>query len=776
MSDSGRSLKRFEDPRLVTGMGSFLDDINLPDMLHAYVLRSPHAHAIIKSVDVSAARNLSGVAAVLTGEEVAGVASGLPTGAIVWGQALDEMNAPEQPILARDKVCYVGQPVAVVVAQEGHTARDAAELIQVEYEPLPPFLDPFEAIKDDAVPMHEELGTNVGMRIHHEGGNLADAFVQADLVVKQRYEVQRLAPAPLETRGVVAHYERSGDLLTIWDSTQEPHQVRKHLAQLLGRTEASVRVIAGDVGGGFGEKGCFFSEEVAIPYLSLVLGRPVKWVEDRQENMLAFHGRGHTVDIEAAAKKDGTVLGMRVRIVADLGAYFLTSTPAVPLLAGQRIAGPYKTPAMSVEIIGALTNKPTTGPYRGAGGPESAFCVERTLDLIARDLNLDPVEVRRRNLIAPDAFPHRTPTGLTYDSGDYQRGLDRVLELAEYSGWREKARNKTDEGPLIGVGLATVVKASGGTGEMRVDSARVEVGRQGEVTAYTGVSPHGQGTETSFAQIVSAELGIAPSQVQVLHSDTAIFPSGGGTAASRGTVVGASALYVVLQQAREKLSRIASHLLKCPAGDVAFEDGRVFNLRDPDQTLSFAEAASAAYDEDLLPSGEEAGLDFSGSFTLPGNPFSFGAHVAVVEVDRDTGEVRVLRYAAVHDCGRIINPMLVEGQMHGGIAQGIGQALTEGMVYSKDGQPLTGSLLDYALPAAEEFPDLVLDTMETPSPVTPIGAKGIGELPTVAAPVAIANAVMDALSDSGVRHIDTPLTPEKIWRALHGKDQERASK
>jgi carbon-monoxide dehydrogenase large subunit len=769
MRYSGQPLKRFEDPRLVTGKGSFVDDIQLPDMLHAAVLRSPHAHARLRGIDVSAARSRPGVVAVLTGADIAGVLEDVPTRAMVGGWEVDEMKPVEQPVLARGKVCYVGQPVAIVMAQDRYLARDAVERIQVDYEPLPPVLDPHEAMPEHATPIHPEVGTNVGLRIYHEGGDLQTAFIQADRVIQQRYHVQRLAPVPLETRGVAAHYQAQEDFLTVWNSTQAPHRVRHYLAQLLHRPESHMRVIAPDVGGGFGEKGCLFPEDVAVPYLSLMLGRPVKWMADRQENMLTFHGRGHTVDIEAAVKEDGSILGMRVRIVADLGAYFLSSTPAVPFLAGHRIAGPYRTPAMRVEVLGVFTNKPPTGAYRGAGGPEAAFCMERTVDLIAKDLNLDPAEVRRKNFIAPDAFPYKTPTGITYDSGDYERGLDRALELAEYSHWRERAQRRQDPAePLIGIGVATVVKASGAYGDYRTDGAQVTIAPSGHITAYTGVSPHGQGSETTFAQIVADELGVRPAEVQVVHGDTARFPSGGGTGASRGLTVGGSALYAVLQEARQKLACIASHLLQCPADDIAFQEGCLVNHRSPQQSMTFAEVAATAYDAKLLPPGVEAGLEFSGTYTLPGNPYAYGAHVAVVEVDRESGEVRFLRYVAVHDCGRIINPKLVEGQMYGGIAQGIGQALTEGMIYTPEGQPLTGSLLDYALPKALALPDIILETMETPSPTNPMGVKGIGELPTVAAPVAVANAILDALSHIGVRHIDTPLTTEKIWRALHG--------
>jgi aerobic carbon-monoxide dehydrogenase large subunit len=770
MSYAGQPLKRFEDPKLVTGRGSYVDDVQLPGMLYAAVLRSPHAHARIRSIDASAARHQPGVVTVLTGADTGGVLNDVPTRAMAGDLSVDEMKLVEQPVLARGKVCYVGQPVAIVVARDRYQARDALEGILVDYEPLIPVLDPMVAMREDATPIHPEVGTNIGLRVCHEGGDVAAAFAQADRVIQQRYHVQRLAPVPLETRGVAAHYQADDDLLTVWNSTQAPHRVRRYLAPLLKRPESRMRVIAADVGGGFGEKGCMFPEDVVVPYLALILGQPVKWVADRQENMLTFHGRGHTVDVEAAVNRDGSILGLRVRIVADLGAYCLMSTALVPFLTSHRIAGPYKTPAISVEVRGVFTNKPPTGAYRGAGGPEAAFCTERTVDLIAQDLDLDPADVRRKNFISPEAFPYTTPTGTTYDSGDYARGFDRALELADYTHWRECARQPRNSiEPLIGVGLATVVKASGAQGDYRTDSAQVKITPTGQITAYTGVSPHGQGSGTTFAQIVADELGVNPAEVQVQYGDTAIFPAGGGTGASRGLTVGGSALYAVLQEARRKLSRLAAHQLHCSEGELIFQGGHICHCRNPEQTMTFAEVAAAAYDEALLPAGVEAGLEFSGAYTLPENPYAFGAHVAVVEVDRDSGDVRILRYVAVHDCGRIINPKLVEGQMYGGIAQGFGQALAEGVVYTPEGQPLTGTLLDYAVPKATEIPALLLETMETPSPTNPLGVKGIGELPTVATPVALANAVMDALSSVGVRHLDTPLTAEKIWRALHGR-------
>ena len=764
----GQSLKRAEDPRLITGQGSFVDDINLPGMLHVAVLRSPHAHALIKFVDTQAAGSSPGVAVLLTAEDIAGVLRDVPSGDGIYDDKVEHIEAPQHPVLARNKVCYVGQPVAMVAAETAYQARDALELIQVDYEMLPPVVDPIKAANEPGIPIHEETGTNVGIRVRHSGGDLDGAFAQAGRIVSGSYHVQRLAPSPMENRGVAADFQAREGMLTVWDSTQRPHGVRNYLSQILDLPEDGVRVLASDVGGGFGEKGCMFPEEIAIPYLSKTLRRPVKWVEDRQENMISFHGRGHTAEVEAAVTNDGVILGVRVRIYVDLGAYFYLSTPAAPTLASERLVGPYKTPAMSVDVLGVITNKAPTGAYRGAGGPEAAFCMERTVDLIAQELGLDPADVRRKNLIGPDAFPYHTPTGVTYDSGDYEKVFDRALELSEYPAWREQSRQANQpNAPLIGVGLAAVTKGSGAHGARRTDHARVVINQAGLVSVYSGVSPHGQGTETTFTQIVSDELGVTPSKVEMFHSDTMLFPTGGGTGASRGITVGGSTVYTVLQDAREKLDRIAAHLLDCPIADVEMGEGRVSRKGAPSSSIPFSQVTAAAYNEELLPPDVEPGLEFNATYTLPDNPYAFGTHVAVVEVDRDNGAVKILKYVAVHDAGHILNPMLAEGQVHGAFAQGLGQALMEGMEFTPEGQPLTGSFMDYAMPKAQDMPDLTLDTLETLSPLNPLGAKGIGELPTVAAPAAITNAVMDALYSTGVRHIETPLTPEKIWRAIN---------
>jgi len=758
LSYLGRSIKRFEDARLVIGDGVFIDDIKLPDMLHAAVVRSVHAHARIRSIDVVDALELDGVVEVLTGADLAGKLPDLPIRPM-GDRSVDEFNPPEHPVLAQDKVCYVGQPVAVVVAKNPYLARDGAELVAVDYEPLTPVVNPVDAANEDVPVIHPHLGTNVAMRSAQEGGDIEKAFAQAAHIVRQKYQIPRLAPSSMETRGVIGSYDASSDLLTVWDSTQAPNQIKRYLAQMLGRPEESIRVVAPDVGGSFGIKDCLFSEDVLMPFLALRLQKPVKWIEDRQENLITYHGRGMSLDGEVAVDKNGVILGIRASILADIGAYFYFTTPFPLFNAARRITGPYDVPAVRVDLLGVITNKTPVAAYRGTGSPEAAFCIERTLDLIAKDLGLDPAEIRRSNYISKDAFPYKSCTGNMYDSGDYLLALDRALELVEYSAWQEKIKQRRPGDPYLGVGLATFIKSSGAGGEHRVESARVTIDSSGQIDVYTGVSPHGQGTETTFAQIAAETLGVDPSQVRVHHSDTAIYPHGIGTSASRGLIIGGSAVQLALKEAREKLAGFASKFFSCPAADIKFSDGEVFDLHHPDTKIPFEKLAAM-----------ESGLDFEHEYTLPQSPVSFGAHAVVVEVDRDTLALKILRYVGVHDCGQIINPMIVEGQIHGGIAQGIGQALTESIVYSEEGQPLTGSLMDYALPRSTTIPDLTLDTIDTISPTNPLGAKGIGSVSTVPSPAAIANAVMNAISPSGVRHIDAPYTPERLWRAIreHG--------
>ena len=762
----GQPLKRFEDLRLMTGGGSYLDDMTMPDMAYAVFARSTQANANIRSINVADARNMPGVVAVITGQDIAASVDDIPHREVA---EMEGVKIPGHPALARDKVCYVGQPVALIIADDHYTANDALDLVQVDYEPLPVSEDPLLASQADTFPIHPELGGNVVMRAHESQGDLERTFAQADRIVRGRYSSPRLSAAPMETRAVLAQYILESDSLTLWTSTQTPHRVKTYLGRLLKNAPANIRVIVPDVGGGFGQKVELWPEELALGHAAMVIRQPIKWVEERWENLLAYHARGFSGEVEAAVKNDGTILGMRMRFLADMGAYFLIMSPGPPINSVHRSAGPYAIPVMDVECVAVLTNKPPTGPYRGAGGPEGAYFMERSVDQIAKELGLDPAEVRRRNFIRPEDFPYTTATGLVYDSGDFQPALDKALNLADYPGYRKAQSDNGSNGPLIGIGIATVVKASGGTNnEMRSSNAIVRVEPTGLVKVFTEVSPHGQGTETTFSQIVADQMGVELEEVQILHGDTDMLESGQGTFASRGLSVGGSAMYVGLQAAREKMSLIASSILECPAENIDFDDGKVFNREDRERVMSFTEVASAAYQPDMIPSGMDPGLEFPSDFSLPANPFGFAVHIAVVEIDRDNGHMKVVHYAAVHDCGHVINPRLLEGQIHGAIAQGLGQARTEVTAYDAQGQPLNASFMDYGMPKAPTMPEIRLGLTETPSPTNPMGVKGIGELPTVAAPVAVANAVVDALAQAGAPPIDTPLTPEKIWRALQG--------
>ena len=715
----GLGMARMEDERLLRGSGTFVDDIQLDGMLHAAVLRSTEPHARIRSIDASGALTAPGVAAVYTGADVDGV---LPDIGAIRREGMGATPVPEHPVLARERVCYVGQPVALVVAATKAAAFDARDRIAVSYEPLAPLVDPRESAAD-VTPLHPHIGTNVVMRAAAGAGNVAEAFESADEIIEATYEIPRLVAMPMECRGIVAKPDTAHGRLTIWTSTQVPHRVRTYLAALLPG-EPDVRVITPDVGGGFGRKIEVWPEEVAVAYAAMQLGAPVKWTEQRSESTLASHGRGFTADVAAAVRADGVVLGVRIRMLADMGAYFLTSSGGPLGNAVQRVAGPYAIPAMDVECLGVTTNRPPTGPYRGAGGPEAAVPIERIMDDAARRLGIDPAEIRRRNFIPADAFPYETATGLLYDSGDFHAAFNRALGMADYEALRE--RQASERGPLrTGIGVATVTKASGGKANVRKSVARVTLAQDGRVVIVTDVSPHGQGTATSYAQIAADTLGVRPDAVEVHHGDTDELASGGGTTSSRGLAVGGNAVYAALLDVRERLDASGGSV---PAGGISVE------------------------------------LEWE----LPANPFGFAAHVAVVELDEETGDVRLTGLAAVHDCGPMINPVIVRGQIQGGIAQGVGQALSEGMRYTLAGHPQTGSLMTYGIPIAESLPVFRLEHQQTPSPTNPLGIKGIGELPTVAAPVAVTNAVADALARScaDARGIDMPLLAERVWRAL----------
>ncbi len=768
----GARVKRKEDPRLITGEGRYTDDVILPGMVYMAVLRSPHAHARIRRIDVSQAKANPQVLAVVTGRDLRELwKAPLP----VFGP-LDDMVWVDRYPMAVEKANFAGEIVAAVVATSRYAARDALELVQVDYEPLPAVVDIEKAAQKGSPVIHDKLGTNVAYESKGSHGNPDRAFRDADGVVKARFEQPRLIPNAMEPRSAVADYTRSTDELTLWSTTQNPHIERKVVASVLGHPESRLRVIAVDVGGGFGSKINTYPEPIIACVLAKQLGRPVKWTEDRQENFLSTsHGRGQVQYAEAAYKKDGTLLGLRLRVYADLGAYCQALSHAIPTLTPSLAPGIYRFQDMEWTTIGVYTNKTPYDAYRGAGRPEGAYIIERVMNLIAQELKMDPAEVRRRNFIPKNAFPYKTPTGMVYDSGDYEAALNKVLQLANYKKLREEQARLRQQGVLMGIGLATCTEVCGfgKAGDLPelggFESATVRVDPQGKVTVFTGSSPHGQGEETSFAQIVAEELQIPIDDVQVVHGDTAQVPRGVGTFGSRTLVVGGTAALQGAQRVKEKAKLIASHLLKVPVQNVVYEGGRFSALDIPDRQVTWAEVARQAYDGRQLPDDFELGLEAVSFWQPPEKTFPFSAHIATVIIDKDTGQVKLTGYYAVDDCGVVINPLLVEGQVHGGIAQGVGQALVEEAVYGDNGQLLTGTFMDYAMPFADEFPMFTLDRTVTPSPLNPLGAKGIGEMATIAATPTVVNAVVDALSHLGVKHVDIPLKAEKIWRILKEK-------
>ncbi len=759
----GKPLKRKEDPRLIQGLSHYADDLHMAGMLHAVVVRSPHAHARIRSVDTSKAAAAPGVVLVLTGADFKGLIGPVPCAA-----QFPDMKMALRPVLAHDRVRFVGEGVAVVVASDRYLARDAMDLVEVDYEPLTPVVDPEKALAKGAVVLHESHKDNAAMHWELEGGDLKKAFERADKVIRQRIINQRLIPVAMEPRGVLADYRAGEKQLTVWSSTQIPHLLRTQIAAMLAVQESTVRVITPEVGGGFGSKLNVYAEEALVAHLAMRLGRPVKWIETRRENFLAaIHGRDQIDDVEVAVKRDGRVLGLRCKILADLGAYYQLLTPLVPTLTGLMIAGCYKIPAVRVELTGVLTNKMATDAYRGAGRPEATYLIERVMDLVAAELKMDPVEIRRKNFPRPKDFPYATATGLIYDSANYQKALNLALKKANYANLRRQQAKLRKQGRFLGIGVSTYVEvcAMGPSSAMPAggwESATVRIEPTGVVNILTGASPHGQGQETSFAQMGAEVLGLSPEDVNVVHGDTAIVPYGIGTFGSRGTAVGGTAVYKSLLKLREKLAAIAGHLLSEDPAKLTFAAKRIA-ARGSDKSVAFAEAVGAAYVAKTLPPGMEPGLEATTFFEPTNFTFPFGPHLCVVEVDPETGDVSLQQYVCVDDCGRVINPMLVDGQVHGGIAQSVGQALLEQAVYDEQGQLITGELMDYAIPRAADLPWFQTSRTVTPSPVNPLGLKGVGEAGTIGATPAVVNAVVDALAPLGVRHVDMPVHRTKIW-------------
>jgi carbon-monoxide dehydrogenase large subunit len=761
----GAEVRRREDPGLVQGAGRFVDDLVLPHTAAMAVLRSPHAHARIRRIDTGRAASLPGLLAILIARDVDGRVNPEPDVGIP-----PNARRPARPLLARDVVRYVGEPVAVVVAENRYVAADACEAIQVDYDPLSAVVDPHGALAPDAPRVHAEFPDNVALRWSWTHGDVDGAFARARHVVRLSLVNQRVAGMALEPRGCLAEW-RNG-MLTLWAGTQTPHRLRSGLAEILRVPESVLRVIAPNIGGGFGCKiGCY-RDEVLCAVAAMRLGRPVRLVLTRREDFLTTtQGRGQVNEVEAAVAEDGIVLALSCRTLADLGAYLESLTPYPGMLTGRLLTGPYRIPAARYELVSVFTNTMATAPYRGAGRPEATYLLERMMDAAASASGVDPAEMRRRNLIRPEEFPYRAPSGLVYDCGQYQRALDRALELVDYAGFRERQRRARAEGRYLGIGLSSFVETAG-VGPSKIapmpgwESGTVRVEPSGNVTVLTGTSPHGQGLETVFAQIVADRLGIAIESVTVLHSDTAIVATGTGTFGSRSVAVGGPALTVSVDKVLHKARQIAGVLLEAAPEDLVWERGR-FEVRGvPGRAVTLAELAAAAHAAKVLPPGMEPGLEATTVWDPENFTYPSGTHVAVVEVNVETGAVTLERIVAVDDCGRAINPMLVEGQIHGGLAQGIGQALWEHMAYDASGQCLTASLMDYAAPRSDALPSFVLDRVETLTPVNPLGAKGCGEAGTIGSTPAVVNAVLDALAPLHVTHLDMPLTPARVWAAI----------
>jgi carbon-monoxide dehydrogenase large subunit len=781
----GERIKRREDPALIQGYGKYVDDVPMVGTLHAAFYRSPYAHARINSLDVEAAKHHPGVVTVLTGEDLLGKVGTIPCGATSEG-----MKVPVNHALAVGKVGFVGQPVAVVVADSPYTAQDAVDLIEMDVDVLPAVVDPEAAAQPGVPKVHDEFDDNIMFRVFGPAaapsptplGHTDALFSQADKVVSLKITQQRLAPMYMEPRGVLATHDKSRDKLTVWMSTQIPHLVRTLLSGALHRPEHRIQVIAPDVGGGFGAKIQLYPEELVVPYLALQLGRPVKWVEKRREHFTSsIHGRGLVEYFDAAVKNDGTLLAIKCKCYCDMGAYLQLLTPAIPGLGLILMAGAYAAQAIDYEQIAVFTNKVATDAYRGAGRPEAAYAIERLMDVIAYELGMDPVEVRRKNFIQNFAQP--TPAGLVYDSGDYDKTLDKALELIHYSELRAEQQRLRQQGRYMGIGISSYIEICGigpsfllppGVGGWESCTIRVEP--TGMVTVLTGVSPHGQSNETTFAQIVADDLGIPIDNIEVVHGDTDVVSYGIGTFGSRSLAVGGAALKMSVDKIKDKAQQLAAHMLDVRPEDVSYGAGEIYVTADPDRKVSFAEVAFAAADfswqgPGSAPVGIEPGLEATSRFEPSNATFPFGTHICVVEVDPDTGEIDVQRFLAVDDCGNVINPLVVDGQVHGGIAQGLAQTLFEDVVYDENGQLLSGSLMDYAMPKANMVPTLETDRTVTPTPVNPLGAKGCGEAGTIGSTPAVANAIIDALLPFGITHLEMPFKPERIWRAIQDAQQ-----
>ena len=724
----GKRIRRREDPRLITGTATYVDDIKMPGMHYAAILRSPHAAANIRSIDTSKAASHKGVLAVFTGKDTQ------DAGSVPCGASLPGLRVPDHRVLATDRVYFVGHPIAVVVAIDRYVAADAVDLIEVDWEVLPAVADPEKALAPGAPAVHPQWPDNTAFTFHQEGGEVDKAFAEADLIVKHRITSQRLIPNPMETRGVVADYRAAERSLTLFTSTQAPHLVRSLVAQILGLDENRLRVVAGEVGGGFGCKIDTYAEEILMAYVAMKVNKPVKWIESRRENFLCtIHGRGHVDFYELAAMKDGTITGIKVKIIQDLGAFLSLLTPAIPTLSVLMLPGLYRTRSIRAEVVGAFTNCVATDAYRGAGRPEATHGIERMIDMLAAELKMDPAEIRLKNFVHNDEFPFPTATGLVYDSGDYAAPLKKAMEMAGYDELRREQAEARKAGKFMGIGLCTYGEISAfgpspATPAGGWESATVKIEPSGTVTVLTGTSPHGQGEETTFAQITADELGVGIDDILVSHGDTSLVQYGIGTFGSRSTAVGGTALYFALQDLKAKIKKFGSMLLE--SDDVSFSGGQCV-CNQSGKTVSVKEVAFASYRALKLPPNTHPGLVATHFWEPPNFTFPFGAHLVVTDIDPETGAISIRRYIAVDDCGNILNPLIVDGQVHGGVAQGLGQALWEQAVYDDNGQLITGEFMDYAMPRAHMMPWIESAHTVTPTPVNPLGVKGVGEAGTI---------------------------------------------
>lgn len=774
----GQRLRRREDPALLTGEARFIADLQLPGTLHLALVRSPYAHARIRSIDLRPALETPGVVAAFSGADLQGEWAGpLPCG---WPVTPDMKNPAHLP-LAVQTVHFAGDAVAVVVAESEYAAHDGAEAVVVDWEPLPAVVDLEQAARDEVL-VHPELGTNVcyTWQLEPDAAAVERAFAEAAHTVSARFRQQRLIPSPMEPRGVLVVPQPFGGDYTVYSATQIPHILRVMLALTVGVPETSLRVIAPSVGGGFGSKLNVYAEEALALALARRLRRPIRWVEERSEHAVStIQGRGQIQDIELAATAEGKITAVRVRLLADMGAYLQLVTPGIPLLGAFLYAGVYDVPAYSFSCTSLFTTLPPTDAYRGAGRPEATYAIERAMDLLARKVGVGPEEIRRRNYIPADRFPYSSVAGLVYDSGDYATALERCLERAGYAELRQEQARRRERGDRrqLGIGLSSYFEMCG-LAPSRVlaslnytaggwEAATVRVLPTGKVQVVTGTSPHGQGHETCWAMIAADRLGVSPEDVEVLHSDTAVAPYGLDTYGSRSLAVGGSAVAVACDRVVEKARKIAAHQLEAAEEDVELVAG-TFQVRGtPDRQMPLAQVAFEAFTAHNLPDGLEPNLEASSHYDPTNFTFPFGTHLCVVEVDTETGKVDLLRYVAVDDCGVQVNPMIVEGQVHGGVVQGAAQALFEEAVYDEDGTLRSSSLLDYLVPSAAEFPSIETDHTVTPSPANPLGVKGVGEAGTIGAAPAVMNAVLDALAPYGIEDLPMPATPERIWRAIH---------